>query len=173
MKLIALSLAFLMLPGCSSTSATSNALLSSLMPSDGHSQCLNEHLAPLLDAARIREVIPASHRCEMATFARAALAGDLHGTCPRPITTVHFGRISSPALTDAIEQDGWITPAVPARIARSSSGDFVVFLPQAHARRAVSSIECTQFISSVRQAMAVHLDYANHHLHQGKKGVVR
>ena len=160
MKTTLLSLSLLALAGCSSSYDSHNDLIGKLVKSEGHSQCVTVHLKPLLDAARVMEVIPNTRDCDAPELARATATGQILRGCPRPVTTVYFGRLSNPALTDSLDQDGWLQGGVPTRIARTATGGYAAFLPQQSAVESLSPGDCNVFDRRIRAGLASHLAYA-------------
>lgn len=149
-----LSLALLALAGCSAN----EPLTASLELSDGHGNCLAQHLAGELDAARIAEVIPSQMSCSINDAPGLFTTG--FRACPKQVTTVHFGRKSRPELTDAIPQAGWIYPDTPIRIARKVDGGYVVFTLKSKRKGFMQPEECSAFEQLVRIGLKNHFIYA-------------
>lgn len=159
MKKILLAPLLMTLSACGSTYVSNDDLVGNLSLSDGHSQCISTRLKALLDTARVVEVIPRSRKCSAIEEAKSAVSGSTY-SCPRPETSVHFGRLSNTALTDSLEQDGWVSDKGPTRIARTVKGDYAVFLPRSEAIRSLPDGQCNVFERKVRAGLATHLAYA-------------
>lgn len=159
MNKIPLILSVIFLAGCNSTYESYDDLVGKLALSDGHSQCVSSNLAPLLNGARVVEVIPQSRDCTPTEKATSAISGSTQ-TCPRPVTAVHFERLSNKALTDSLDQDGWVTDLGPTRIAKNTQGGFSVFLPKQDVTDVLDAGECNLFERRIRSGLATHLAYA-------------
>lgn len=159
MRKQALIPAILALSGCSSPSVEIEGLSAKLVLSDGHSQCVSQRVKTQLDAARIVEVIPGTRNCTATEAAMSVLPGS-SVTCPQSVTAVHFRRLAEPARTDSILQDGWLGATSPTRIAKTTNGDFAVFVAKGNTVRTMAAAECGLFEERVRAGLALHFQYA-------------
>ena len=149
----------LALSACSSPAVELEGLSAKLVLSDGHSQCVSQRVKTQLDAARIVEVMPGTRSCTATEAAMSVLPGS-SVTCPQSVTAVHFRRLTDAARTDSILQDGWIGSTSPTRIAKTTNGDFAVFVAKASTVRTMVAAECGLFEGRVREALSSHFQYA-------------
>lgn len=148
-------LALLALTGC----RANDSLTAALELSEGHTHCLDIRLTGELDAARIVEVIPSQETCSIEDVHGLLTTGS--SACPKQLTTVHFGRVSRPELTDSIPQKGWILPDTPVRIARRADGGYAVFVPTAARQASLAPSACSTFERRVRTELKAHFLYAS------------
>ncbi|WP_267122768.1 hypothetical protein [Xanthomonas sacchari] len=154
MKPLLVLLVLLSITGCQPT----GDLVLSLELSEGHGKCATERMKDALDRARVVEIIPSRRSCSAGELTSDAL--NLLSHCPQAVTTIHFQRKANPQRTDAISQPGWIVDGTPTRIARTSGGDFAVFLPAGSRALHLANDKCDAFAAALRSGMVTHMAYA-------------